>query len=488
MPDLYYSKLLNYIKIHAECNPDKLAVIDGERQVSYKLLFENIQKTARVLLSMGLNKGDSIILCARKEIDFIYLYFGAHLVGITNVIIDAAAKIERVNYIADITKPKYIFGYDLDGYECRSITNIVEKFDNISSTLVDITEVNSHDIADIMFTTGTTGNPKGVCLSHANIAASASQINSFIKNDESDIEVLALPLSHSFALGRVRCTLLAGGTLVLLGSFANIKLLFDCFEKYHCSGFAITPAAWTYIKKMSGTKISRFSEQIKYIEIGSMPTTLEDKKLLFDIFRHTRICMYYGLTEASRSFFYELHDGKNYFDSIGTPVTDDVFAKIMSENGTEVSDGEQGEICIKGPHVMERYFKHEENENAFFGDFFRSGDLGYKKDGVYYLCGRKKEMINVGGNKVSPVTIEEAIMKLGVADCACTAIPDPDGMLGEVPKAFMVKGECKLEINDIKNQLKDLLESFQIPREYEWIEKIPRTESGKVQRLLLKGK
>ena len=198
--------------------------------------------------------------------------------------------------------------------------------------------------------------------------------------------------------------------------------------------------------------------------------------------------MYYGLTEASRSFFYELHNGEKYFDSIGTPVTNCVFAKIMSEKGIEVSDGEQGEICIKGPHVMERYFKHEENENAFFGDFFRTGDLGYKKDGLYYLCGRKKEMINVGGNKVSPVTIEEANLKLGIEDCACIAILDPDGILGEVPKAFMVKGECKLTINDIKNQLKELLESFQIPREYEWIDKIPRTESGKVQRLSLKGK
>lgn len=488
MFNLSYSKLLSSINKHSKNTPGKIAIIDGERAVSYKVLFENIQKTARLLLSLGLEKNDSIILCARKEIEFIYIYFAAHLAGVTNVIIDAAAKIERVKYIAEITKPKYIFGYDLEGFECLSISNILEKYENHTSGSTDFPMVNSHDIADVMFTTGTTGNPKGVCLSHANIAASANQINSFIKNDESDVEALALPLSHSFALGRVRCSLLAGGTIALLNSFANVKLLFDCFEKNRCSGFAITPAAWGYIRKMSGTKISRFAGQIKYIEIGSMPMNVEDKKIILDVFKNARICMYYGLTEASRSFFYEFHDGEKYFNSIGAPVTDAVFAKVMSEDGTEAAEGEQGEICIKGPHVMERYLKDDENSNTFFGEYFRTGDLGYKKDGLYYLCGRKKEMINVGGNKVSPVTIEEAIIKLGFADCACVPVPDSDGILGEVPKAFIVKGNCRLGVNEIKERLKDLLETFQIPREYEWIDNIPRTESGKVQRLALKGK
>jgi len=216
---------------------------------------------------------------------------------------------------------------------------------------------------------------------------------------------------------------------------------------------------------------------------------VSDKKMLLGLFPKTRICMHYGLTEASRSFFMEFHENKDNLSTIGKPAAENIAVKILDENGNEVPNGEFGEICISGDTVMKSYLLEEDNRNSFFDCYFRTGDCGYKDDdGLYYLSGRKKELINVGGNKVSPSLIEEAIVALGVEDCACIPIPDPENVLGEVPKAFMVRGNSSLEIEDIGKRLYKQLEPFQIPREYEWIDKIPRTASGKIQRLLLAQK
>ena len=102
------------------------------------------------------------------------------------------------------------------------------------------------------------------------------------------------------------------------------------------------------------------------------------------------------------------------------------------------------------------------------------------------MTGRKKELINVGGEKVSPVTIERAITSLGVADCACIAIPDPNGVLGEVPKAFLLKGNVEIDVDELRQKLSQLLPPHEIPVQWEWVDELPRTSSGKIQRLKLK--
>ena len=137
--------------------------------------------------------------------------------------------------------------------------------------------------------------------------------------------------------------------------------------------------------------------------------------------------------------------------------------------------------------VTGSYFLPEDNEGSFYGDWFRTGDWGHRDPaGDFYLTGRKKELINVGGEKVSPAAIEDAIRSLGITDCACIAIPDPNGVLGEVPKAFLQKSDNQPGIEEIKQQLSRLLPPHEIPVQWEWVDLIPRTNSGKIQRLKLK--
>lgn len=454
MNEFGHSPLLTALHSHALTQPEKVALIEGDHQVTYCELWENIILAAEEMKASGKGRGDKQLLMAQKDIGFVYQYFAAHIVGVVNVVADPASTQERLDYIRQVTET----------HDC----------------LVEST-------ADIMFTTGTTGAPKGVCLTHANIAASARNINEFIGNTAEDVEVLGLPLSHSFGLGRLRCTLLKGATMVQVGNFANLKVFFDALDKYKATGFGMVPAVWQYIRRFSGTRISKFAPQLKYIEIGSAAMPKEDKELLMSLFPNTRICMHYGLTEASRSFFMEFHQEANDVATIGLPVSQSMSVAIVGEDGMECPEGVDGEICVKGDHVIQSYLLPEDNATAFWNGYFRTGDWGHvNESGKYYLTGRKKEMINVGGKKISPALIEETIHSLGFSDSACVGIKDPKGVLGEVPKAFIVKGKSELTFEDVKSKLQTMLEPYEVPVEYEWIDKVPRTSSGKIQRMSLK--
>ena len=487
MFDAPHSQVLRLIAAHAVNTPDKVALVTGQQRVTYAQLAANVEGAAAYLHARGIKSGEHILLSAQKELEFVYLYLAAHLLGIVNVVVDSAAPRERLDYIVGIVKPVAMFGdaANADGYNFTPFHEV-----NLDQSALDrnqLPSLKSTDIADVMFTTGTTGVPKGVCLSHANIAGSASNTNGFIGTCADDIEALALPLSHSFGLGRLRCVLTVGATLVLVGNFANLKVFFNIIAQEHVTGFGMVPAVWQYIKRLSGRRIGQFANQLRYIEIGSAALPVEDKLMLMELFPDTRICMHYGLTEASRAMFSEFHESADNLETIGHPASDQVEVCVLDDKGEPVADDVDGEICVRGNMVVSSYFLAADNEGSFFGDWFRTGDWGHRgADGCYYLTGRKKELINVGGEKVSPVTIEKAIISVGVPDCACIAIPDPNGVLGEVPKAFLLKGDVEMDIDKIKQELLRLLPQHEIPVQWEWVDELPRTSSGKIQRLKLK--
>lgn len=478
MYNLAHSQLLQAIYWHSVQSSDKTAIITKSVSVSYALLWENIQGAAAFLQSLGLKKGDRILLSALKDIEFVYVYFAAHLLGLVNVIVDPSSNEERKKYIIETVCPKKIFGLK-EGVRYSELS--------LEGKPIGIESLSALDVADIMFTTGTTGKPKGVLLSHANISGSAVNMNQYIRNTADDVEVLGLPICHSFGLGRLRCNMLQGATFILLGSFANLKLLFDTMEQYHVTGIGMVPAVWEYIKKLSGNVFGKFASRMRYIEIGSAAMSVENKRLLMEMFPNTRICMHYGLTEASRSLFMEFHEYADDLVTIGQPVTKEVDVKIFSDEGLELPIGESGELCVKGNMVMKSYLVDGDTVDSFWGEYFRTGDCAYKlENGNFYLVSRKKEMINVGGKKVSPIEIEDAIIALGgVSDCICVAMKDLRGLVGEVPKVYILREGTDKSLEEIETLLGDKIENYKMPVEFEWIDKIPMTSSGKKQRLVL---
>lgn len=470
-----------------QMSPDKVALVSGELEVTYGQLWDKALRTASKLSEdLHLQKGDRVILGAAGNIEFVYAYLGVHIAGGICVPIDPDTNQTRYDYIVASTQPVCVIG---------TLHNVIQptlQFDEVmdGKELATFMEPQLPQIADILFTTGTTGAPKGVALSYHNLAAAARNINTFIQNTKDDVELLALPVSHSFGLGRLRCSLSIGATVVMLGTFANVKRFFGEMKRCHVTIFGMVPASWGFLKKMSGKYIGKFADQLKFIEIGSSFMPIEDKQLLMELLPHTRICMHYGSTEASRSAFMEFHEYASNLLSAGkaSPYTE---IKIFSQEGTPLPLGEEGEVCVKGEHVTCSYWNESPERFAsdFYDGYFRTGDCAtMDADGNIYLKSRIKEMINVGGKKVAPMEVEDILNTIpGIHESACIGILDPDKVLGEVVKAFIVADDS-LTDEDILSQLRPQLEVYKLPVAFERIDAIPKTSSGKIQRLSLKNK
>lgn len=477
------------IRANALAMPDKVALIGGEVQVTYAELWQrSLQAATHLQNEYGLQSGECVILAAVGSIEFVYAYLGIHIAGGICVPIDPDTNETRFGYIQEQTHPRLVLG-------CLSNVSLVKSVAFASllgggadGSRVVFSEPEDGTTADVLFTTGTTGAPKGVTLSYGNLSAATLHINAFIGNTEDDVELLALPVSHSFGLGRVRCVLSKGGTLVMLGTFANIKRFFREMENHRVTGFGMVPASWGFIKKMSGQYIGKFAEQLKYVEIGSSFMSVEDKQLLMELLPNTRICMHYGLTEASRSAYMEFHTEKDNLTTAGK-AADGVEIALFSPEGKRVAIGEEGEVCVKGKHVCSSYWQlpKERFEQDFYDGYFRTGDYGVMDErGYVYLKSRLKEIINVGGKKVAPMEVEEILNQVpGVKESACVSMCDPEGVMGELVKAYIVTDEL-VEDKDIMDYLTPRLEVYKLPVEIVRIDAIPKTSSGKIQRLKLK--
>lgn len=466
---------------HAQTTPLKTALISGAVEVSYEQLWKEIEHAA-FWFRENAEPGDRVIISASKSIEFVYTYFGAHMAGMICVPIDPETNETRLQRILDVAKPKLIVG-ELRNHGEQKVIPFIECKDGRNEELKFPKE---SDVADLLFTTGTTGLPKGVTLTFGNQMAAAENINTFIGNTSDDVELLALPISHSFGLGRLRCVFAKGATLVMLGSFASMKKFYGEMERCHVTGFGMVPASWAYILKMSGDKIGQFAEQLKYIEIGSAFMSLENKQKLMQLLPYTHICMHYGLTEASRSAFISFHDDTEHLMTAGKAAPNTEIA-VFSEQGERHERDEDGEICVKGGHVCSDYWgmPKEVFEQDFFSGYFRTGDWGHlDEEGYVHLVSRKKEIINVGGKKVSPIEVEEVLNAIdGIVESACVGVHDD--VLGEVVKAFCV---CSQDVNfdEVKKQMMKKLEGYKIPAFFETIKELPKTQNGKLQRLALK--
>ncbi len=445
-----YSPLLQAIFTACGRHPEKIALIAGKENISYSRLCCFIQQAASLIQSRGYRVGDVMKLSAVKEPHFVYMALGAMMVGVIVEMIDPQSDLEHLDY-----QPE----------EIEAMPLLAEEPAGLKET----------DIIEIIHTTGTTASPKLVCLSHLNVYWAAKYTSDAVQNDADDVEVVAMPLCHGFGLRRLYLSLMNGATAILLPNIANVRLLLNTIETYHVTTFGLSPAAWRYIRKISGTRIVQYANQLRHIEFGTSAMSRETKQDVLALFPRTRICDNYGLTESNRSTSLELHDTA-YLDSIGKPIAESVRIQVID-----------GELCVHGRQTMVGYRDPEDNEGAFVDGLVRTGDCGYvSDDGYVYLTGRVKEMINVGGEKVSPAEVEEAICRLGVGDCIC--VSHPHEMLGETVKAFILKGSTALTFDQIDDLLRSILPPYKCPMHYEWIIQIPVNAMGKKQRRGLMGK
>ena len=464
--------------------PTKIAIIFEDSEITYSDLTKKSLSLADIL------KTDSpkvISLLLPNGIDFVVSYFGILASGNICHIIPPSISDSNLIHQLKLTDPSLIISNKILQKKLLR-TNILKnyKFLDIESFHFE-DSINFHpvgepsSIAMILFSAGTTSTPKAVQLSHNNVENTVNRVNNFLSITENDIDVISLPLSHSFGLGCLNCIIKSGGTAVLHKNTINLPKVISSIKDYNATSFASTPTTFQQIMANHKLQFRNSIDSIRYLLTNSSPMPNELTNNLLDILENKNLYTYYGLTEASRSTFHLYKKQDDKINSVGKPLPGVTFKIIKNSN--ECTALEHGEICIQGNHVSQGYWKTIGNNQKFENNWLHTGDIGYfDKDGYLFLVGRKDDLINIGGEKVFPKEIED-ILKLmeKIDDVAVKGITD--ALLGQIVKAFIVtKNGVHLKDDEIYSFCKGKLENYKIPRIIKFLDKLPKNDQGKLLR------
>jgi long-chain acyl-CoA synthetase len=491
-PSLAHEMLLAAASLH----PDKPAVISAGRELSYAALCERMRAIASALASGPARTlpGEPVLFLSSAKVDFIATFYGCLAAGAVAVPVPDGAARATVIDLAEASGARTIvadrailqtFAPPLDASRFRIVyTEDVPRGAPAPSS----PPLAAWAPAMILFTSGTTAKKKAVLLSHGNIVQATLNINAFVKISEQTREYVAVPLYHSFGLGRVRAVLSVGGTLFLGDGPLNPAAMIQTIERQRCNALSTVPAGLAMFSGKLQSVLRRIGPQIEVIELGSAFMSPQQKAALLEIFPRARVCMHYGLTEASRSTFLEFRSESHKLDTVGK-ASPNVTIEIRDHDLQPCKMGEQGEIVVRGGHVTQGYFRDDERTlAAFTGDgAFRTGDFGFMDDeGYVHLLGRKDELINKGGIKISPLELEDKLREVyPELEFCVVGVPDPEGLAGEVPVMAYVAA-AELSLGDVLSALAQKVERNKLPSAIARVDKIPRTANGKPMRSVLR--
>lgn len=488
----------NIIEQHALSKPSRPAIIFEKNTMTYGEMFANAKKIASYLQNKGYKKGDIIAQFMINSDLFIPVYLGVQLAGLTIMPVNIKLAPPEVDYIFNHSEAKVLF-YDekieetinqttYSFEEVISTTKIREIFNSNIENFEKV-PIDGEDTAVVMYTSGTTGKPKGVMLTHNNIIETAKIWSDSMNMTEKDRMYICTPLfhcagSHVFMVP----TMYKGGTVIVEEAFSPDRTLKNIVQTEATIFFGV-PAMYTII--LSKLEIKEYNFQsLRLFCYGAAPMPYELVKKLKDTFPKVKVQNLYGQTEntPAASSLLDEH-ALQKIGSVGKPLKNTQI-KLVDVNGLEVPVGEVGEICVKGPQVMKGYLKNpEETAKTIRDGWLYSGDLGrFDEEGFLYIVDRKKDMIIRGGENIYPVEIEEVLYQITeILEAAVVGVPHE--VYGEVPKAYVVYKEGKsLQEEEIINYCLTKLAKYKVPMEIEVLDQLPRNASGKVLKHTLRPK
>ncbi|QPA31580.1 fatty acid--CoA ligase family protein [Thermaerobacillus caldiproteolyticus] len=494
--------------------PDKEAyVYEGER-CTYGELNAAISKFASGLRNIGIQKGDHIALIVGNSPHFVIGLYGALRLGATVIPINPIYTPDEISYILTNGDVKAAIAFDLlvplfAKMEARlpqvehviicetpqgkeqgiSLTKKMKSFTDIllsgdvqyeGPTLAD------DDTAVILYTSGTTGKPKGAMLTHKNLYRNAQDIANYLKINEDDRVIATLPMFHVFCLTvALNAPLMNGGTVLIVPKFSPAKI-FKLAREQKATIFAGVPTMYNFLYQYEEGNPDDFRTLRLCISGGaSMPVAL-----LKNFEKKFRVIVSegYGLSEASPVTCFNPLDRPRKPGSIGTSIMN-VENKVVNEFGEEVAVGEVGELVVRGPNVMKGYYKMpEETAHAIRDGWLYTGDLAkMDEEGYFYIVDRKKDMIIVGGYNVYPREVEEVLYSHpDVIEAAVIGVPDPN--FGEAVKCFVVSKTPSLTEEELIDYCRERLAKYKVPSSIEFLEELPKNTTGKILRRALKEK
>ncbi len=487
----------------ADAHAGRLAVQDIHGSVSYELLATQAGELAGGLRHLGLKTGDRSVVVLPNGILFVTAHFANLMAGAVSVPFDASVAPESFASMAANCRPRFLLTNAASAQRLGSVAREagIEKvisFDETPDALfaqevsslghagVFTDQITPDSLAVLMYTTGTTGQPKGVRLTHANVMQALRNICNFVGYGPDDREVVTLPLSHNFGLGHLYCNLLNGGAVYTESGLTRVGRVLENVESFEATGFPGTPAGFGMLMDRYGPILAKRGSKLRFSVINSAPLPPERAAQLQALLPDLDIMVYYGLTEASRSTFISLtRQGPEYYRSVGRSLGTTRLA-IKSGAGETLDAGETGEVVIHGPAVTSGYWENEKETRLLLRDgWLHTGDLGHlDKEGYLFITGRLKDVINVGGYKVNPSEVERVLSRFpGVLDVAVAGVPEPDGEV--VVAAIVADQSVPPDFATIETECLLQLERFKVPTRFVQVAKIPRTDSGKIQRSVL---
>jgi long-chain acyl-CoA synthetase len=316
------------------------------------------------------------------------------------------------------------------------------------------------------------------------VLSALRNICDFVGYTPDDREVVILPLSHNFGLGHVYCNLMSGGAVYLEAGLARVGRVLKAVRDFGATGFPGTPMGFGLLIDRYGPVLAERAKNLRFIVINSAPMPPKRTEQLQALLPNTDLMVYYGLTEASRSTFVSLSQlGPDLYRTVGKPMPGLDIRLVGPDEGPV--EGE-GEVLIRGPSVTSGYWgQTAETEQAFRSGWFRTGDLGrFDDEGRLFITGRLKDIINVGGLKVSPREVENVLRQRDdVEDVGVVGLDGIRGLSGEtVVAAVVMKSDCPFDTEACRAVCAEQLEHFKVPALFLEVGAIPRSETGKLKR------
>ncbi len=484
-------------------SPSKTAILFKDQKMTYAELNARVNKVANGLAQLGVRKGDRVALYIHNLPQFVEAFYGAQVVGATVIPMNVMYKAGEIQYILNDAGVKAIITLEPFYPNVQAIRDQVPSLEHAivlganplpgailwhqafagQSDQATPTPGEEDDVAVILYTSGTTGKPKGAMLTHKNLIVNIEQVSQLprLKVTADDIVWIGLPLFHSYALsvGMNSCVY-HGATMDIMERFDPTAAL-EMFQRDKVNIVLAAPPmyiAWVQHPAVSSYDLS--SIRVAASGAASLPVAVLER---FRQLTGVEIQEGYGLTETSPVATTNGAGPVTKPGSIG-PAIPLMEIKIVDDNDNEVPVGEVGELVCRGPNVMKGYFnKPEANEEAFRNGWFHTGDLAkVDEDGYYYIVDRKKDMILVSGFNVYPREVEEVLYRHPkIADAAVVAAPDE--YQGESVLAFVVlkPGETATE-QEIIEYCRNEIAVFKCPRRVVFRTDLPKNMTGKVLR------
>jgi acyl-CoA synthetase (AMP-forming)/AMP-acid ligase II len=483
--------------------PQAEALVHGAERLSYGALWQQALAVAGFLRARGLASQARVALLLENSGAYVAAYYGTLAAGGAVVALNTACKAaDLVNWLSHCGASWLLLDARHPEAEaiaawCRGRVGVVSvhgtrdaahPWEEVVRTpgLEEPVAVAPDDLAAIIYTSGTTGRPKGVMLSHANLAINVESILAYLELNAADRVLNVLPFYYSYGNSVLHTHLAVGGCVVIEDSLAYPHQVMRHLSAERATGFSGVPS--TFALLLSRVKLEDYDlSSLRYLTQAGGPMPPANVQRLRRAIPHARLFVMYGQTEATARLSYLPPERLlDKLGSIGIAIPG-VTLEVRNEHGAPAAPGEVGEIWARGGNVMLGYWNDPEATRAVLEDgWLKTGDMAQRDaDGFFFIQGRKSDMIKSGAHRIHPKEIEEAIAELdGVGEVA--VVGAPDDILGQVIQAYILpKPGSALDVMQVKAHCHKRLAGYKIPKIVEFVAELPKTASGKVKKFLL---